>query len=114
VSNNYITQGGQTNGIWAEIECWCEEGTDEWTSVCIIYKGKQKIAGINEGDDYITIRGTFDEKESEKHDAEGVPEGIYDEAIFLTIEDIQRIAKILKSWIDEEDLENSKLWEEVP
>ena len=95
--------------IWAQIVSSCSPATDEWSSECRIYQRKQLIGSLDDTmPDQMCIRGTFDYMEDGK-DKEGIP-NIFDNALYLSIEDLIVLKEIIEHWIDDELHEEN--WEE--
>lgn len=106
-----IEQTKDKRFIWAEIISSCSPATDEWMSECRIYKNKQLIGALDDGilGSDICIRGTFDYIENGK-DEEGIP-NIFDDALYLSIEDLIVLKEIVEHW--ENDELHKEKWEKI-
>ena len=99
-------------GIWAEVLSSQSPATGEYDSECRIYKGEHEIAYMEEDDDSLCIRGEFDYHETGECVKVGVTDvpQLVDNALYLTIDDLVIIKKIMEYWISEcEDHED--MWE---
>ena len=105
-----IEQTKDKCSIWAEIISSCSPATGEWMSECRIYKNKQLIGTLDDGilGNIICVRGTFDYREDGKDD-DGCP-NLIDDALYLDIEDLVLLKKIIEHWRDDDGEAHKEKW----
>lgn len=101
-------------GIWARITNHCSLGTDEWETKFDIFH-KDRVIG--EFDEYsegkLILTGEFDLIASKEIDEEGEPKSYTDMSLCLTLEDLQKLVKLMEWWQDEDDTKHKDIWVET-
>lgn len=97
---------GSHEGIWAGVYSGCYDDSGEYSSSAIIYNGEKQIGTV---DLEFSHTFTFEENSSPKQEPDD--DDLY--SIGLTANELEVIAKIVKSLEEDDEDLDSEIWEEV-